>query len=88
MKYDVDPSQNYTTDGSTFGYVSVGDGGLFFTWRYDDDAAEEEQIDQVLSTLEEDAVDPPTGYWSHESVETSIREHISAQGMHPNTAGD
>ncbi len=85
--FTIDRAQNETQDGSTFGYVFVGDGGLFFTWRYDEAATKSEQIRQVLATIDEDDVDPPTGRWSMRGVEKAIRAHIRAKGMFANTAG-
>jgi hypothetical protein len=84
--FAVDRNQNTTEDGSTFGYVFVGEGGVFFTWRYDATAPLREQIRQVVATAEEDSVDPPTGRWSWAGVERAILAHIRQHGMYLNTA--
>ena len=84
--FRVDRNQNTTADGSTFGYVFIGNGGVFFTWRYDPVAPIREQISQVVATAEEDAIDSPTGRWSWGGVERAIRSHIRAAGLFPNTA--
>lgn len=83
--FRVDGYQNDTEDGCRFGYVYIGDGGVFFTWRYDAEATKSEQIRQVVATAEEDEIDPPTGRWSWSGVEKAIRAHIRVHGMHPNT---
>lgn len=78
----VDRAQNTTSDGATFGYVFVGDGGYFFTWRYLPDASRREQINQVIATIEADTVDPPTGRHTLASVERAIRSHIRQHGLY------
>jgi hypothetical protein len=80
--FAVDRSQGVTEDGCTFGYVFVGEGGVFFTWRYDASAPLREQIRQVVATAEEDEIDPPTGRWTWGGVERAIRHHIARRGIH------
>jgi len=82
-KYTVDPAQNETVSGYTFGYIFVGEGGLFFTWKYDPDATHYDQVRQVVQTMEEDTTDPPTGQWSWRAAERALRHYIARNGLYP-----
>ena len=79
--YTIDRNQGDTQTGHSFGYVVIGDGGLFFTWRYDPAADLREQVNQVVATMEEDEIDPPTGRWSMAVAERSLRSHIAEYGL-------
>ncbi len=84
--YAIDRSQGETAGGCAFGYVFVGEGGLFFEWRYDEDAPHNEQVRQVIDTLSEDDNDAPTGVWTRTRVERSLRHHIAQYGLYAMTA--
>ena len=77
----IDRWQGETDDDTPFGYLHIGDGGLYFTWRYDRRAARRAQITQVVETLEPDTVDPPTGRWSYRSIARALRAHIRRHGL-------
>jgi hypothetical protein len=77
----IDRYQGDNGNGEKFGYVYVGEGGLFFTWRYDQDAKAREKIKQICSTIEVDEIDPPTGRWSLAGVERALRSHIARRGI-------
>lgn len=81
----VDANQGTTATGHDFGYVNVGTGGFFFTWRYDPTAGIREQIRQVVATLEADETDPPTGRANanlRAQAERELRSYIHQHGMH------
>jgi hypothetical protein len=82
----IDRTQNTTSDGCHFGYVFVGKGGYFFTWRYDADLPLRQQIAQIITTIEADTEDPPTGRHTLSGVERAIRSEIRKNGLYPCTA--
>jgi len=86
--YEVDRVQDETSDGLPFGYVHIGDGGVFFVWQYDASKPVSEQARQVIATAVEDSVDPPTGNWAWAGVEQAISLHIQRHGMYHNTRVD
>lgn len=80
----VDANQGTTSTGHDFGYVHIGTGGFFFTWRYDAAARRSEQVRQIVATLEADETDPPTGRANanlRALAERELRAHIRQHGM-------
>ena len=79
---DVIPAQGETSDGHEFGYIQAGDGGFFFTWRYEANMTPEQRIDQICETIEADAVHPPTGRGNlRRQAERALRDYINAAGI-------
>ena len=79
---DVIPFISFTADGHEFGYIPAGDGGFFFTWRYEANMTPEQRIDQICETIGEDAVYPPTGRGNlRRQAERALRDYINAAGI-------
>ena len=78
----VIPFISFTVDGHEFGYIKAGDGGFFFTWRYEANMTPEQRIDQICETIGEDAVYPPTGRGNlRQQAERALRTHIHTAGI-------
>ena len=78
----VIPFISFTADGHEFGYIKAGDGGFFFTWRYEANMTPEQRIDQICETIGEDAVYPPTGRGNlRRQAEKALRDYINAAGI-------
>lgn len=78
----IDPWQNDTAGGYRFGYAFCGDGGYFFTWRYDPKASYRDRVNQVIDTIEADEIDPPTQF-DVSAVATALRALIRDHGFEP-----
>lgn len=80
----VEAVQGTTETGHDFGYVHIGTGGFFFTWRYDPTASFRERTRQIVATLEEDEQDPPTGRANanlRAQAERELRAYIHQHGV-------
>jgi hypothetical protein len=79
--YFVDRNQGTDDSGLHFGYVCVGDGGFFFTWDFAGCRTNREKTNSVLSTIEADTIDAPSGRYSMTKVEKAIRNSIKKHGF-------
>lgn len=79
---DVIAVQGETESGHEFGYIRAGSGGFFFTWKYDADRRQFQQVRQVLSTIEPDETDPPTGRGGLlRQAERALKSYINQNGL-------
>ena len=79
--YFVDRNQGTDDSGLHFGYVCVGNGGYFFTWDFANSRTNRDKINSVLSTIEADTIDAPSGRHSMLKVEKAIRTSIKKHGF-------
>lgn len=79
--FHVDRYQGIDQNDNKFGWIEIGDGGIFFSWSYDPSAGKYEKIRQIVATMEEDSQSPPTGKWSWAGAERALRSHIRKYGI-------